>query len=160
MSLPLSPLSFLGFKIDTINLKVQGSVDLVRQGTFESAQWSYRINLRQPIFFKKASEYAGGIDFSMAYFAKDTEEKDKKSENALVELSIAIVGIFKAENLDKELEQKLIKTNIPFILMPHLRAAISNIFASSGYGTITVPLINTIALAEQKFANVEIEIRE
>lgn len=160
MSLPVSPLSFLGFKVDNINLKVQGNVDLVKQGTFESTQWNYRINLRQPIFFKSLSEYAGGIDFSMAYFPQGTEDKDKKSENALIELHIAIVGIFKAANLEKELEKKLIKTNIPFILMPHLRAAVSNVFASAGYGTVTVPLINTIALAEQKFANIEVEVRD
>jgi preprotein translocase subunit SecB len=160
MSVPESPLSFIGYKIDKFDLKIKPSLDLIKSSNLDPKYWNYKLEIRTPVFFKKLDEYAGGIEFSMAYFAKDTPDENKISENALIELHTSIVGIFKTEKLSGDLEQKLIKNSIPFILLPHLRAAITNIFASSGYGSVAIPLINIIAVAEKKLENIPVTIEE
>ena len=68
----------------------------------------------------------------------------------------SISGIFSTENaFSEEVEQNLIKNQAPAILLPYLRAAITNILASSGFDTVILPLVNIQAAA--KTAHIEIE---
>jgi preprotein translocase subunit SecB len=60
-----------------------------------------------------------------------------------------IAGVFSAESgMDKHLEENMVRFNIPAILMPYIRSAITSILAQAGFGTIVLPLINVYEIAK------------
>jgi len=111
------------------------------------------------------------VDFGLAFpnVQKMQENNGKTSYIARLEAKVtllnndeplaqgifAISGMFVTENaFEEETEQNLIRIQAPAILFPYLRAAITNILASSGFDTVILPLVNVQAVAK----NVQIEI--
>jgi preprotein translocase subunit SecB len=52
--------------------------------------------------------------------------------------------------MDKKLEENMVHVNIPAILLPYLRSAITTILSQAGFGTIVLPLINVHEVTRRK----------
>jgi preprotein translocase subunit SecB len=49
--------------------------------------------------------------------------------------------------MDNDLREKMIRQQAPAIIMPYLRATISMMLISAGFGGVTMPLINLYEMA-------------
>lgn len=65
------------------------------------------------------------------------------SSNEIAQGEFGIEGVFLVDGaLENEKEENIVKFQFPTILFPYLRSAVTNIFASAGFGSIIFPLIN------------------
>lgn len=152
-----SPFQFLSFKIDKFSFNLADDLGLlINKGEIQSSRWKYILGFRQPQFFIEEKVYVGGLVLDMT-LPGEVKHETEEVEN-LISLHAEIGGVFRCENgkLKKELELRLVKNQIPAILMPYLRSAITGFLASAGYGTIILPLININALAERDLKDVDI----
>lgn len=161
-----SSFRFEGYKIDRIFYETLPEVKFLEaMGNLEPMGWKSEIILRQPAYFKIDKKYVGGIDMTFTYPIKvgstdesqvTSKEADSRQNKNFVTFIIGIAGLFSVEEgrFDKPIEENLIKNQIPAILFPYLRSAITSISAHAGIGTILLPLINIQELA--KSANLSI----
>lgn len=79
--------------------------------------------------------------------------------NGLITIAASIVGIFKVHDgrLEKDDEKKMIKSVVPSVLMPYMRAAVSGYCAAAGFGTVTIPLVNMVEMSATALNDVEIQ---
>jgi len=142
---------FLSYKIDNIKFSSIRDLGLLEfsQG-FGGYPWEISIGIREPLYFKGAKKYVGGLD--TVFSLKNPEEKDRETAavRQLVKIEIGIAGVFSVEEgrFEKTVEDQLVKIQIPAILFPYLRSAVTSILASSGYGSVILPLINIHAVAK------------
>jgi len=153
-----SSFQFISYKIDTLNLQMLRSFDLVQlTGTIDPKLWEMNIAIRPPQYFKSKKMYLGGLDIKIDL--PSGNDKGSPEDKTLISLSVGIAGIFKVEDgtrLDKNLEDQLVKLQIPAILLPYARSAITSLMAHGGYGSIILPLINIHEVAKNTLANVPI----
>lgn len=164
----ISSFRFEGYKIDRIlygTIPDVGFLEVI--GTLPSEGWKFDIGIRQPLYFKSKKKYVGGMDIKITYPISEkrgAESPDKgQDEKAkieigdnIVKLEIGIAGAFSVEEnrFEKTIEENLVKVQIPVLLFPYLRSAITSIFAHAGLGSTILPLINVQELA--KSANLSI----
>lgn len=154
-----SPLHFESFKIENLELSMQPRLDILGvTGSIDPNAWDINFQLRVPSYIKSVKKYIGGFDLQMGLHPKTVELKDKTTANALISLRLGIVGLFRVDEgrLTKDVEKKLIKVNIPMILMPYARGTITSLFANGGYGSVILPLINIIKLSESSLKDIDI----
>ncbi|MDQ7031324.1 MAG: protein-export chaperone SecB [Desulfonauticus sp.] len=60
--------------------------------------------------------------------------------------------------LEKEVEEKLVKYQIPALLFPYLRGTITSFLSNAGFASVILPLINIYALAKDYLSDMDIEI--
>lgn len=150
---------FESYKVDSFILRMKPSLDLLRlKGMLDPTLWDMKIKFRIPQFFKKLSLYTGGVELGMFLYNKGARDEEKVPDNALILVEATIMGTFKVRNdrFDKKTEEQLVKTNIPAILLPYLRAMITSAFATAGFGSVQIPLVNVHELAKQHLAGHEI----
>jgi preprotein translocase subunit SecB len=146
-----SAFKFLSYKIDNIKFEILRELGLLEfnQG-FSGHPWEISIGIREPLFFKAAKKYVGGLD--TVFLLKTPEEKDKGATEVrqLVKIEIGIAGVFavEEEKFEKTVEDQLVLIQIPAILFPYLRSAVTSILANSGFGSVILPLINIHAVAK------------
>jgi preprotein translocase subunit SecB len=138
------------------------------RGSIAPALWDYEIGIRQPAYVKEKKYYACGLDCKVFLFPNKIEEVKKKAEDALLYIETGIAGIFSAVNENKDgqeqltrfnsdLESKLVRIQMPAILMPYLRGAITSFLANAGFGAVLFPLINVQELADKTLKDIEIK---
>jgi preprotein translocase subunit SecB len=90
----------------------------------------------------------------------DTQDNTKKEVVPLIKCEVSIVGMFSAEQgrFSKDIEDKLVKIQIPAILMPYVRATITSLLAHAGFGSVIFPLINIHEVARQAVAAADIQL--
>ncbi|MBI5238132.1 MAG: protein-export chaperone SecB [Deltaproteobacteria bacterium] len=94
------------------------------------------------------------MDITLNYPNPEKQEVQTTAEGQLqdnlVKLSIGIAGVFTAEEgrFEKTTEETLIKIQIPTLLFPYIRSAITSILAHAGLGSVLFPLINIHELAK------------
>ena len=68
-------------------------------------------------------------------------------------------GIFKVagEKLTEEAEKNLVRLQIPALLFPFLRSAVSSLFINAGFLGVVIPLINVHELASQAGDKIQIQ---
>jgi len=86
---------------------------------------------------------------------------EENPESYQFELKAGLEGVFQTK--DKEqfstgVEQDLVKFQIPAILFPYLRAAVTGFFASAGLGSFVFPLVNVREMARQSSRDLEIKV--
>ena len=158
-----SEFTFKNYKIDVADLKILPSIDILEyEGGIRADAWEYQIRIRNPLFFKKKNYYVGGIDCIMSIFPKKILKKEKKRRNAIIYFHAGISGIFEVfkGEFEGEVEENLVKLQIPAILFPYLRAFVGSVLGNAGFGTINIPLINIQKLSDEVLKDVEIEIKE
>ncbi|KJR43273.1 preprotein translocase subunit SecB [Candidatus Magnetoovum chiemensis] len=157
-----SSFRFEGYKIDRINYETINSTEFIEiTKTLDPSGWRFAIGIKNPLFFKSLNKYVGGMDIKITYplsknqspeDGDETKNNDKEIDlpENIVKLEIGVAGIFAIEDgrLEKATEENLVKLQIPMLLFPYLRAAITSIFASCGVGPMILPLINVHELAK------------
>ena len=91
--------------------------------------------------------YVGGLNIHLDIF-HNKEPQSNKNE-IIAQGDFGISGLFQPVNLDPEQEEGMVQVNIPAILLPYLRAAITTILSQAGLGTIVFPLINIYEIASK-----------
>lgn len=143
-----STFQFINYKIDKIDFRLQPMTNnLVAQKAAVSTEFG--IAIRNTL---KTQDTSGKTVYIAGLAAKVVL---KNNDEPLAEGEFSISGVFTTEHaFSEKTEQTLAKQQAPTILFPYLRAAITNILASSGFDTVMLPLINVAAVA--KDARVEL----
>ena len=69
----------------------------------------------------------------------------------MLEGQFGISGMFTSKNtVDKQTEETFAKVTLPALLMPYLRATMTNILSNAGFGTILFSLVNIYELAKKQ----------
>ena len=146
---------FEGYKIDRIFYETIPHVNFLGvKANLPPEGWKTEIGIRQPTFFKSTKQYVGGLNITLNYPNPGTQKIESTAETGqlqdIVKLSIGISGVFTVEEgrFDKATEESLIKIQIPALLFPYLRSAITSILAHAGLGSVLFPLINIYELAK------------
>ncbi len=141
----ISAFQFLSYRIHYLRMTAQGTFSTYQgQIVDPNDVWRISLNVREPIFYKKTKAYLGGVDLALNLFGKDLPEEDRSPEKATLTVEAGISGVFNVEKgrLSKETEDQLVKVQIPAILFPYLRGAVTSLLANAGFGSVILPLIN------------------
>lgn len=148
-----SALQFQNYKIDVIELHSLPRLDvLISKEKNDDAEFQFSI--KKPIYYKKIKSFVIGLELLTKVYNKNKEE--------ILTCKLGISGFFSLEDeneLNKELMEKIVKTNLPAIMLPYLRSTLTVILANAGFGTIILPLIN-LNKAIQDSSDFEIIIEE
>lgn len=158
----ISQFRFVSYKIDTLRFKVKPSIALIELGAnFNPGLWEFSVSVRRPLFFKKKSIYLGGLNCAVRLFPQDLSLEKKEDEKAFVSLDAGIAGIFKveADRFEKSTEDQLVRLQIPTILLPYLRGAVTSLMANAGFGSVVFPLINMHEVVRNT-ADLEVETKD
>lgn len=148
-----SGFQFLNYKIDSIKFNTKTNSAALGLNTVKPE------NIKLGLFIRDANKY---IEDKKTFYMGGIEAKVEISDNG----NDLAAGIFGIEGLfaivddcfNAEQEEMLVKKQIPSILFSYLRSAITNIFASAGFGSIVFPLINIYNAVEKQEKRAEIKI--
>ena len=127
-------LQFVSYKIDVMKLDVQDKVGVICAAYNGQEDWSFLFGLMQPSYLKGPDIYISGVN------AKTMLGSVEKPE---VSLFVNVTGIFKKDGEQfGEGWENFIKAQMPAVLSPFLRTAITNILAMAGFGQVVPPLVN------------------
>ena len=145
-----SQFQFLSYKIDKIEFRTINNTGILLKTCFEDSEWVYSVAMRHPLRIRSKRLYLGGLDITVRL---------GNEKNPDVFLDAGVMGAFRVlgDDFPKEFEEKFAKIQIPALLSPYLRAAITSTFSSAGFGSIVLPLLNFNALAEAQMKDVEIQ---
>lgn len=162
----VSAFKFESYKVDKFNFQAAQSLDLLLfKGLIPEEELVFNIVIRHPIYFEKVKVYVGGINISL--FILNNEGKIEKEEgqkvsdsNKIFSVECGIAGVFSVENgrLEKEVENSLVFTQIPALLLPYLRGTLTSLLANAGFGVVLLPLINIHEVAKQALSDVQLQI--
>jgi|GEM_PF-719264 len=148
-----SGFQFLNYKIDTIEFNTKTNSVMLKMDAVKIE------NFNPGLFIRDAYKYT---EDDKTFYMGGIEAKVEISDNG----NDLATGIFGIEGLfavvddcfNAEQEEMLVKTQIPSILFPYLRSAITNILASAGFGSIVFPLINIYNAVEKQEKREKIKI--
>lgn len=145
----ISSLQFLSFKIDKLSLDVASTTHTLLKSYSSNDDWSFAVGIRHPSYIEDERMYIGGVDIKMIAGSK---------ENPDVRLHAGIAGIFKVigKDIPPDKEESVAKNQIPALLSPYLRAAITSVLASAGFSSVVLPLLNFNTLAKEQLKDVPI----
>lgn len=116
-------------------------------GSFNQDNWDLSVSIRQPSYMSSKKVYISGVGCKLLLKFKDGDE-----EKVLAKLDATISGVFSTESkFPPETEQSLVMYNMPAILFPYLRGAITAYLGNAGFGSIILPLINMQEVAKRSF---------
>ncbi len=135
-------IQFIRYKMDHIELDVTQTLGVLNSSGDSDCECAFQIGFFNPICYKNAQEAL----YVVSLLAKlELRDKDKIK---IASGKFKITGLFKGVgDLDKKIEEKLIKFQAPAILFPFLRANISSILLNAGFSQIQMPLINVNEMA-------------
>jgi preprotein translocase subunit SecB len=88
--------------------------------------------------------YVGGLSIQVIIHDEENQEEMLNGE-------FGISGIFApVGDMEKSVEESFARINLPALLMPYIRAAITNILSQAGFGTVLFPLVNVYELAKKQ----------
>jgi preprotein translocase subunit SecB len=152
-----SSFQFVSYKIDIFQFDVTKDVkSLLFNGILPTEQIELSVSIRNPLHISSDNAYVGGLDILISlYFSSEHVES-----NRIARGRAGVSGYFKVvgESLDVETEKNLVRVQIPAVLFPFVRSAISSLTINAGFPGVILPLINVQELAKQ--AGDEIQIQE
>ncbi|GAB4437404.1 MAG: hypothetical protein OHK0011_20420 [Turneriella sp.] len=153
----LAKFQFSDYRIHQLLLWCSPKLDPFAPDTPEP--WDMNIGFVAPQFHVDVPMYVGGIQLKLEKRAKF----DGEAEEPAFRVNASIVGQFPVPThgrLAEAQEQTLAKVQIPAILFPYLRSAISAVMVNAGFGKIVLPLINIHQMAKDAVDKIEIvEVR-
>jgi preprotein translocase subunit SecB len=151
-----SSFQFLSYKVDTFHLSVTRDVrSLAYNGVIEPGQMQLSLGLRNPLHIGADNSYVGGLDVQFSlFFSRDFSESNKLAVG-----SAGVSGLFRVagDKLPAEAEKNLVKLQIPALLFPFLRAAVSSLLINAGLPGVVIPLVNVHELASQAGDKIQIQ---
>ena len=145
----VSSLQFLSFKIDKISLESENTTGVLLK-SYSPQDWRFSIGVRRPMYIVAERIYIGGIDITVISGDENKPE---------VRLHAGIAGIFKVigDDIPPDREERVAKNQIPALLSPYLRAAVTSTLASAGFNSVIIPLFDFNRLAEEQLKDIQIE---
>jgi preprotein translocase subunit SecB len=139
--------NFISYKIDSVNLKMNTQIQyLLNTDPIKPENLRLAIQLRSTEKFNinGSVQYVGGLSTKMTII-------DEKTQEEILEGVFGISGIFTpVGSVESSAEENFVKVNLPALLMPYLRAVMTNILSNSGFGTVLFPLVNVYELAKNQ----------
>jgi preprotein translocase subunit SecB len=136
---------FISYKIDSINLKMKNEISyLLNNAPIKTENMQLAISLRSTEKFDVdgSIRYVGGLSTRITIL-------DEKTHEEMLDGTFSISGIFAPVALvEKGAEENFVKVNLPALLMPYLRAVMTNVLSNAGFGTALFPLVNVYELAK------------
>jgi preprotein translocase subunit SecB len=151
-----SAFQFLSYKIDTFHLDVtRDTRSLAHNAILDPSQVQMSLTLRNPIHIAADNTYVGGMDIQFSLFFS----ADRSESNRLAEGRAGISGYFRVvgNSFSKETEENLVKLQIPALLLPYLRPAVTSLLINAGFPGVVFPLINIHALASDARSKMTIQ---
>ncbi len=161
-----SPMRFESYKIDNISFEMQRTLQLLAiTGNIDPKAWEFKVAIGKPSYFASANKYVSSLNVGLFLLAPKDEQSEQKgtAEIApLVKCELSITGLFSVEEgrLTKEVEMNLLKLQLPAILLPYARSAITSILANGGFGSVVLPLINMQEVARRVESTLDVEVIE
>jgi preprotein translocase subunit SecB len=139
---------FLSYKIDKIEMNMEKKIGyLIKNDPVLPEDINLSIKLRNTekyVFEDGSSNYIGGLNTLIEIINNETK-------NVMLKGEFGISGVFIAKDpVEKNAEENFAKINLPAILMPYLRASMTNILSGAGFGTVLFPLVNIYELAKNQ----------
>ena len=149
----ISNFKFISYKVDEFKFDMSKHLSLLGfVGNTVQDDWEINLSIKQPTFFKKNNSYIGGINCKIALLS---------DKIPILNLETSISGLFQSDDLlDREVEESLVKYQIPTILFPYLRSTITTFIANAGFGAFIFPLINVVELSKKTLKDIQINIVE
>lgn len=142
-----SRFQFVAYKIDKFVFQAKQDVHFLLQGDkLDPQKMNMGLAVRQPLYSKENNAYMGGVEAKISY------PLDEQNTDFLFELEIGMEGLFSTMSdaqFDPQVEENLVKHQIPAILFPYLRSAVTGFFVNAGMGSFVFPLVNVQELARQ-----------
>jgi preprotein translocase subunit SecB len=153
----LAKFQFSDYRINQLVLWCSPKVGLFNPETQDP--WDMNIGFISPQYHVDVPMYVGGVQLKLEKRVKF----DGQTEEPAFRINASIVGQFPLqanERLPEIQEQTLAKVQIPAILFPYLRSAISALMVNAGFSKIVLPLINIHQMAKDSADKIEIvEVR-
>lgn len=137
----------LGYKVDKINFSVQPIVANIQDNDLiDRSRFKLQIRIRNPQRFcdtKGSIVYVGGLDMKIKLLSSSNKRKVIASGN------FGIAGSFVKNNkaMPSNQEKYMVLKTIPSVLLGYLRSTITSVFATAGFGSVLIPLLNINAIA-------------
>jgi preprotein translocase subunit SecB len=137
-----SAFKFVAYKIHHVNLRMP-QVEIGRQPK-EGDVWQVKMGIAVPQYHVKQKAYVSAIDCGLYLFEKDPEKEGLSPEQAIVVLEMGIAGVFEVQpgRLEKDIEDRLVRAQLPALLFPYIRGAMTSLLANAGFGSVIIPLVN------------------
>ncbi|MGA2642839.1 MAG: protein-export chaperone SecB [Spirochaetia bacterium] len=151
-----SAFQFVSYKVDILSLDVtKDTKSLLFNGVLVPDQLELSVNIRNPLHIISDNAYVGGLDVALSiYFSSDHAEG-----NRIAQGRAGVSGYFKVVEgpLAPELEANLVRVQIPAVLFPFFRSALSSLTINAGFPGVILPLINVQELAKQAGDKIQIQ---
>lgn len=138
---------FLSYKIDKIEMRMESKIGyLLNNAPIKPDCIEFAVALRntEKFLLDGIVRYVGGL-------MTQVRLKDDTTKNTILASEFGISGIFMPTgHVEQQMEETFAKINLPALLMPYLRAAMTNILSNAGFGTVLFPLINVYELAKDQ----------
>lgn len=147
-----SGLQFLSYKVDNIKLHMRNTLRMLGASFDQQPEWKFRYGVSQPLYIKSEDVYVSGVTVIAVL------GKVKKPD---VKLEMSISGIFKLiGDPEKKQREEFVKVQMPAILSPYVRSAITYVLAMAGFGQVIPPLVNYRQIAEDLLKDKPILVQE
>ena len=146
-----SGIQFESYKIDKVSLELVPEVGILTKKNHSDCEIKYQFGFRDAMRFKKGDSvfYVTGLKVMLTIF-------DKKLNKDIASGEFVITGVFSSTGeLEKNIEETLIKVQAPTILFPYVRSAITMMLTTAGFSTIIMPLVNVAAIAKTLSIKIE-----
>lgn len=133
------------YKIDHIDFDINKTLGVLASTSHTECEVRFALSFRDVYKYSQTDKisYVTGLKIDLQIFQKDSFEEP------VAKGTFVITGLFSTTNeLEKDIEEKLLKFQAPAVLFPFLRSAISFTLTSAGFSTIILPLINVNAAAQ------------
>ena len=146
-----SGIQFESYKIDKVSLELVPEVGILTKKNHSDCEIKYQFGFRDAMRFKKGDSvsYVTGLKVMLTIF-------DKKLNKDIASGEFVITGVFSSTGeVEKNIEETLIKVQAPAILFPYVRSAITMMLTTAGFSTIIMPLVNVAAIAKTLSIKIE-----
>ncbi|MDR0642006.1 MAG: protein-export chaperone SecB [Treponema sp.] len=141
----IASFQFLSYKIDTVNIQVTKNIGtLSMYSILPSNQMNFEVGFRKAgkYLINGVVHYMGGLNIKIQIF--------DNNKIKILSGDFGIAGLFRpVGDTDRNFEENMVHINIPAILLPYLRSAITTILSQAGFGTVVLPLINVYEIARK-----------
>jgi preprotein translocase subunit SecB len=138
---------FASYKIDLIRMKMNNELqNLVNNNSLGQESMSLSMNIRntEKFLINGKIYYVGGLTTKI-------HVQGSSNTDSMLDGEFGISGIFfPVGQISQKAEDTFTKINMPALLMPYLRVAITNILSCAGFGTVLLPLVNIYELAQRQ----------
>ena len=138
---------FISYKIDSISFKMAHNIGYLMDIAPikpDNINLSIKLKNTEKFIIDGRITYIGGL----ITHVKIVNQTDGTT---IVEGHFGISGLFTSKGtVDKQAEESFAKVNLPALLMPYLRAIMTNILSNAGFGTMLFPLVNIYELAKSQ----------